>query len=101
MTPSARMQSEQTAKRDLSGWALVALTAVIAIGTSYATSQFSAGSLVTKSDEHTQQILEQKQQIQDLYKNKVSTREIDLLRDDIKGMRDEMNKKLDKLAEKR
>ena len=101
MTPSARTQTEQTAKRDLSGWAMVALTAVIAIGTSYATSQFTAGSLATKAEEHTQQILEQKQQIQDLYKNKVSTREIDLLRDDIKGMRDEMNKKLDKLAEKR
>jgi uncharacterized protein HemX len=81
-------------KRDVSGWALVAITVVIACGTSYVTTQVSAASVQSRTEQHTQEI-------HDLQNNTVSRREFDQLRNDFRDMRDEMNRKLDKLLERK
>lgn len=96
MLTGSRMQpdSTQSPKREISAWALVALTAIIAFGTSYITQQMAAASTATKTDQHTAEI-------HDLQQNTVSRREFDQLRSDFKDMRNEMNQKLDKLLERK
>lgn len=94
MNTAARMQPEDSPKRDLSGWALVAITVVIAAATAFVTAQVGAASTATKTEQHTQEI-------HDLQNNTVSRREFDQLRGDFKDMRDEMNRKLDKLLERK
>lgn len=94
MNTAERMQPDNSPKRDLSGWTLVAITIVIAFGTSYITQQVAAASTASKTDQHTQEIHE-------LQQNTVSRREFDQLRSDFKDMRDEMNRKLDKLLERK
>lgn len=91
---AARMQPQQTQRRDVPTWVLIFITAIIAIGTSYATLQVTTATTASKTEEHTQQIRE-------LQQNTVTRREMDQLRSDIKDMRLEMNQKFDKLLERK
>lgn len=94
MSSAPRLQTELSQKRDIPSWVLISLTAIIAVGSSYATLQVTTAANATTTQENTLQI-------HDLQQTTVKTREMDRVYEQLKEINANLGRLNDKLNDRR